>query len=240
MSRRKAALPPEYEPPRRPSRSQQRGVVPAVVLATSSQQGQPLGQPGATAAAAPFQPLLGNDERQLDTGAAVLGSVLCQSGASGQQVWRSRCLYACVPPLHCAPVMDMAAGLHPKYIAGIRKAAQVVHVLAGSAEHHEETGKRGCCRQGAQQLRQGVQAPPVLCLRRAPGMQPQQPGCSAQSYEVLARSASALHMLVKAQVPMQTQTSTSQRQLASHCGQRRRLPNVSADFSIVKGQLLVL
>lgn len=91
MSRRKAALPPEFEPPRRPSRSQQKGVGPAAVLAAGPQQGQPLGQQGVPAAAVPSQPSLGNDQPQQDLGAAVLGSVLCQNSASGQQVWPSRC-----------------------------------------------------------------------------------------------------------------------------------------------------
>ena len=78
----------------------------------------------------------------------------------------------------------------------------------------------------------------MLCLQRAPSMQPQQPGCSAQSYVFLARSASALPMRVTAQMPTQTQPSTSQRQLASRFGQQRRLPTVSAEqiFFIVKDQ----
>ena len=38
-------------------------------------------------------------------------------------------LYACVPPLHSAFVVDMAAGLHFECNAGIHKAAEVVHVL---------------------------------------------------------------------------------------------------------------
>ena len=79
MSRRKAALPPEFELPHRYFRSQQRGASPAAALAAGSQQGQPLGQQGAAAAAGPFQP-------QQDSDAAGLGSMLCQSKASVQQV----------------------------------------------------------------------------------------------------------------------------------------------------------
>ena len=80
MSRRKAALPPEFEPkPRRNFKSQQRGASPAAALAAGSQQGQPLGQQGAAAASGPFQP-------QQDSDAAGLGSMLGQSSASVQQV----------------------------------------------------------------------------------------------------------------------------------------------------------
>ena len=132
MSRRKAALPPEFQLPRRPSRSQQRGVGPAAVLAAGSQQGLPLEQQGATAAARPSQPSLGNQPQQ-DSGAAALGSVPRQSSASGQQVWTSMCPHACVPPLYCGPVVDVAASLHRKWMAGNCKAAQVLHVLAGLA-----------------------------------------------------------------------------------------------------------